>query len=115
MAARVGDALGGADGVALAGRQFRQSKYPTRHRAVCGAGVNQAGVRVGHQRRRFTRGGVGQAQERDIGGVQQARALCGVFAAFGVDAQHFHVAALRQVFMDAQAGGAFLAIDKNGE
>ena len=114
MAARVGDALAAADGVALAGCQFGQAEDPARRRAVRGAGVDEAGLRVGDQRRGLARGGVGQAQEGHVGGIQQPRALGGVLAPIGLDAQHFHVAPRGQVLVDAQAGGAFLAIDKDG-
>ena len=79
--------------------------------AVRGAGVDQAGRRVGDERGRFARRRVGQAQEGDIGGVEQARAFGRVLALVGVDAQHLDVA-LREILVDAQAGRAFLAVDK---
>ena len=65
------------------------------------------------QRDRLARGRVGQAQERDVGRVQQARALGRVLARSGGDAQHLDVAAPREILVDAQAGGAFLAVDKD--
>jgi hypothetical protein len=46
-----------------------------------------------------------------VSSIQQARALGAVLALVGVDAQHFHIGAACQHFMDAQAGGAFLAVD----
>ena len=114
MAARIGDALGRADGVALAGCQFRQAEHPARRRAVRGAGIDEAGPGVADQCRGLPCGGVGQAQEGHVGGIQQPRTLGGVLALFRRDAQHFHVAPRGQIFVDAQAGGAFLAIDKDG-
>ena len=99
--------------LALARRQLGQAEDPARRDAVRGAGVDQAGLRVRDQRRGLARGGIGQAQEGDVGGVQQARALGGVLALVGVDAQHLDVLALRRVLVDAQPGRAFLAIDEH--
>ena len=104
---------GNPHSLALSRRQFGQTEHPAGLRAVRGAGVDHTGVGVGHQRRGFARGDVGQAQEGDVGGVQQAGAFGGVLAAVGRDAQHFDVAPLRQVLIDPQAGRAFLAIDKD--
>ena len=47
------------------------------------ARVDQAGVRVRDQRRRLARRRVGQAEEGDVGGVEQARALGRVLAQLG--------------------------------
>ena len=78
-----------------------------------GARVDQAGRRVGDQRDGLARGRIGKAEEGDVGGVQQARALGRVLAQLGRRAQHLDVAAVREVLVDAKAGGAFLAIDEN--
>ena len=112
MAARVGDALGRAQLVALASAQFGQAESPARQRAVRAAGVDDAGVGVADQRRRFARGVIGQAQKSDVGGVQQTRALGGVFALIGRDAQHLHIGSARQHLVDAKAGGALLSVDE---
>jgi hypothetical protein len=93
--------------------QLGQAEGPARRHAVRGAGVDDAGGGVGHQRHGLTRGGVGQAQEGHVGRVEQARALGRVLAAVGADAQQLHVAARRQVFVDAQPGGALLAVDED--
>jgi len=71
-------------------------------------------VGVGHHRSGSARTRVGQAQECHVSGVQQAGAFGGVLALVGVDAQHGDVGPGGQVFVNPQAGGAFLAIDKNG-
>jgi hypothetical protein len=78
---------------------------------VRGARVDHAGVGVRDQRRRLARGGVGQAQECDIGGVEQAGAFCRVLAQLGRNAQHLDVGTLGEILVDAQAGRAFLAVD----
>jgi len=98
---------------ALAGRQLGQAEDPAGLRAVRGAGVDDAGARVGHQRRRLLGRHIGQAQKGHIGGVEQARALGRVLAALGVDAQQLDVGALRQHLVDAQARRAFLTVDED--
>ena len=77
------------------------------------ARVDQAGLRVRDEQRGFARRGVGQAEERDVGRVQQAGALVRVLAQLGRRAQHLDVAALREVLVDAKAGRAFLAVDED--
>jgi hypothetical protein len=71
--------------------------------------------RVRHQRHRLARGGVGQAQEGHVGGVEQPCALGGVLALVGVDLQQLDVAPAGQHLVDAQAGRALLAVDEHGE
>ena len=66
-----------------------------------------------HQRRGLARRSVRQAQEGDVGRIEQARALGAVLAALGVDAQHLDVAARGEHLVDAQARGAVLAVDED--
>jgi hypothetical protein len=113
MAAWIRDPLCGADAFALAGRQFGQAEHPVRRRAVRRAGVDQAGARVRHERRRLARRVVGQAEEGDIRRVQQAGTLGRVLAAFGSNAQHLDVGALGKILVDAQSGRSFLTVDEN--
>jgi hypothetical protein len=113
MAARVGDALAGLDGAALAAGQLRQAEGPAGRRAVGRAGVDEAGAVVVDHEGRLARSRVGQAQEGHVGGVQQARALGRVLALVGIDLQHLDVAAGREVFVNAQARRAFLAVNKH--
>ena len=67
------------------------------------------------QRRGLARRRIGQAEEGDVGGVEQARALGRVLAQLGRGAQHLDVAALGEVLVDAKAGGAFLAVDEDAD
>ena len=113
MAARVGDALGGLDPGALILGQFRQAEGPRRIDAMRGGGVDHTGVRVVDQRDRFLGRFVRQAQESHVGSIDQALALGQILALVGVDLEHFDIAALGEVFVDLQAGGAFLAVDKD--
>ena len=113
MAARVGDALGGADFGALIRREFRQAESPGRIDAVRGGCVDDAGVRVIDERHRFLGCIVRQTEESDIGFVDQALALGQILAFVCVDLEDRDVAALGEVFVDLQAGCAFLAVDKN--
>ena len=65
------------------------------------------------ERDRLARRRIGQAQERDVGRVEQARALGRVLAQLGRGAQDLDVAAAREILVDAQAGRAFLAVDED--
>ena len=94
--------------------QFGNAESPAGRDAVRGAGVDDAGVGVGHEGHRLAGRRVGQAQEGHVGGVQQACALGRVLALVGVDLQHLDVTARGQVLVDAQAGRAFLAVDEDG-
>jgi hypothetical protein len=102
-----------AQRLALARREFGDAESPAGRHAVRGAGIDDAGVRVVDQRHRFAGRGIGQAQEGHVGGVEQACALGAVLALVGVDLQHLDVAARGQVLVDAQSGGAFLAVDEH--
>ena len=76
-------------------------------------GIDDAGVRVIDERHRFLGRVVRQAQESHIGFVDQALALGQILAFVCVDLEDRDVAALGEVFVDLQAGGAFLTVDKN--
>ena len=102
-----------AQPLALVWRELGQAEDPAGAvRCAVLASMRQV-LRVRHQRDRLARRRVGQAQERDVGRVQQTCALGRVLAQLGRDAQHLDVVALREVFVDAQAGRAFLAVDEN--
>ena len=115
MATGVGDALAGANPRPLRRLQFRQAKGPRRVDAVRGGGIDDAGIRVVDQRHRFTRGIVGQTQERHIGRVDQPLAFAEILALVGIDLQHLDIGTLGQILVDLQTGRTFLTIDKNFE
>ena len=115
MAARHGDALGVAQALALALVQLGQAVDPVVIRTERGAGVDDAGVRVVDQRDGLARGNVRQAQECDIGGIQEFGALGRILALVFGDAQELDIVALRQIVEQAKAGGAFLTVDENLE
>jgi hypothetical protein len=71
VAARVRDPLGRAQPGPLVGGELGQPIDPVAGGAVRGARVDQAGLRVRDQRRRLARRRVGQAEEGDVGGVEQ--------------------------------------------
>ena len=79
-----------------------------------GAGVDDAGVRVGHQGHRLARG-VGQAEEGDVGGIEEACALLRVLALVIGDAQQLDIGTAGQVVEQTEAGGAFLTIYEHFE
>ena len=112
MATWVGDALARTQLRTLPQRQLRQAKGPARSNAVGRAGVDDAGVGVLHPLRGLAGRHIGQTQKNDICGVQQALALCRVFAKFRGNGQDVDVIALGQHLMDAQPCGAFLTVNK---
>ena len=113
MAAGVGNALAVADALALLRVQLRQAVGPGRVHPVGRAGVDDAGGGVVDQGHRFAGSCVGQAQEGNIGRVQQSRPLGRVLAQRRVDAQHRDIAAPAQILVDLQTGRSFLSIYKD--
>ena len=113
MAAGVGDALAGADLGALLRGQFGQTESPVRIDAMRCRSVDDAGIRVVDEGDRLLGCIVWQAQEGDVGFVDQPFALGEILAFVGVDLEQHDIAALGEIFVDLQAGRTFLAVDKN--
>ncbi len=115
MAAGIGDAFGVADGGALgAFAQLWQSVHPGGVGAVSGAGVDEAhGGAIGREGDGFLGGGVGQAEEDEVGAADHGAAGGRVFALRGVDGDDFEVVATGEAFVDFEAGGAFATVDKD--
>ena len=111
VAARVGDALARGDGGALALRELGEAVGPVGGRAVRRGGVDDAGVGVLHETHGLAGRVVGQAEEHDVSGVDEALALVEVVALVLVDAQQLQVVARADAVEDLQAGRAALAID----
>ena len=78
-----------------------------------GRGVDDACVWIVNQGHRFTCRVVRQAQEGDVGGVDQALALGDILALLRINAQYLDIGTARQILVDLQARCAFLAVDKN--
>ncbi len=113
VTAGIRDALRLAKARPLVRRQLGQTENPARSSPMGGARIDDAGLRIGHQRHRFARGRVGKAQEGHIRGIQQTCSLGRILALLLRDAEHLDVVTLREVLVDAQAGCALLAVDKN--
>src|SRR5690606_32478217 len=112
VAAGVGDAFARPQSLAVSGRELGHAVGPRRIDAVRGGGVDHAGLRIGDERGGFLGGGVGQAKEGDVGGVETLGPRGGVLAQGGIDLNDRDVGARGQPFEDLQSGGALLAIDK---
>ena len=113
VAAGVGDTLAVADALALLRVQLGQAVGPGRVHPVGRAGVDDAGGGVVDQGHRFAGSCIGQAQEGDIGRVQQPRPLGRILAQRRVDAQHRDIAAPAQILVNLQTGRSFLSIHEN--
>ena len=114
VAAGVGQAFGGADGVLLGGGQLGKAIRPGRIGAVRRGGVDDPHVGVVDQGDRLHRSGVRQAQEHQVSGVEQLLPLRRVFALVRVDGQQGDVLPIAQPLVDLQAGGTRLAVNVNG-
>ena len=113
MTAGVCHTGGSLDGCAVIVRQLGETVRPAVCCAVCGGCVNDAGVIVFDQGDGLPCRRVGQAQEHDVGCIQEPAAFFGIFALIFVDQQQLEVVTRAQTLIDLQAGGAFLAVDVN--
>ena len=111
MAARVGDALARGDGGTLVGGQLGEAVGPVGRGAVRSRRIDDAHVGVVHERDRFARGVVGQAEEDYVGGVEEATALIAVVAFVLGDAQQLEVGAGADALEDLQARSPALPVD----
>ena len=113
VAARVGDPLGAGDARRLLGVEFRQAIDPVRIDPVRGAGVDQARSRVLDHGHGLARRVIGQAEHREIGGVEHLGAGVRVLARALRQAQKLDIGAALEPPADLQAGGAGLAVDED--
>ncbi|MNT24948.1 hypothetical protein D3C72_1604480 [compost metagenome] len=118
-----GDCAGGvAPGVAhsqglrnplsLAGAHLGKAVHPAGIRAVGGTGVDDPDLGIDDGSRRLPRRLIRQAQDRDIAGIDRLGAPLRVLAVGLGQRQQPQIAAPVEPFMDLQAGGALVAVDK---
>ena len=112
MAAGVGDALGSNDALAQA-TYLGEAIGPAGGGAMRGRGVDDDRVGVLHERDRLNGGGVGQAEEGDVGRVERLGTSDRVFAQLKGHAEQFDVGTAREPVVNAQTGGARLAVDED--
>ena len=112
MAAGVGNALGGNDALAQAAH-LGETVGPAGSGAVRGGGVDDDRAGVLHKRDRLDGGGVGQAEEGDVGRVERLGTSGRVFAQLIGHAEQLDVGTAREPVVDAQTGGARLAVDED--
>ena len=114
VAAGVGQAFAGTDGVLLGGGQLGKAIRPGRIGAVRRGGVDDPHVGVVDQGDRFHRSGVRQAQEHQVSGVEQLFPFRRILPLGWVDGQQGDVLPIAQPLVDLQAGGTRLAVNVNG-
>ena len=92
--------------------QLRETVIPRGVGAESRGGIQNLHVRAeqGHD---LFGSRIGQAEESEVGGVDDLCPLVHVLAALGGDAQQLNVGPLGQTVGDAQAGGAGRAVDEN--
>ncbi len=113
VAAGICQQAGAADLIPLALAQLRQAVDPVRIRAVGGGGVNKTHPVALRQFHRFLRRRIGQAEENDVRGVDQAAPLIFVLPLIFIDQQKLNIVSGGKAVIDLQAGGAFLAVNIN--
>ncbi|MNL27759.1 hypothetical protein D3C87_1493680 [compost metagenome] len=113
VAAGVADPLGLRDHVGLPRAHLRKPVHPTRRGAMRRTGVDDAHRRVHHRRRRLARRLVRQAQDGHVTGVDGVGTALRILA-FGLgQRQQAQVGTAVQTFMNLQAGGALVAVNKD--
>ena len=113
ITARVADPFRRGDAPGLLGVPFRQAVDPLGIAPVRRAGVDDAQVRVFDHGDGLARRRVGQAEDREIGGVQHLGAGARVLARRLGQAQELDVGAALQPRPDLQARGTDLAVDED--
>ncbi|MCP1573168.1 hypothetical protein J2S30_001547 [Herbaspirillum rubrisubalbicans] len=77
------------------------------------AGIDDTDLGIFNQRHRFAGGGVGQAQQGDVGAVDGFGAAPRILALGWRQGQHAQVGATAQALVDLQTGGALVAVDED--
>ena len=111
MAAGVGNSAAARDGCALVSGQLRETVGPAVSSAVCRGSVNDANVRIVDQRDRFSRAGVGQAQENNVRRVQEFAPLFVVVALVLVDPHQLEILPRSDPVKNLKACSTGLAVD----
>ncbi len=112
-AAGIAHPSGIGDGLGLAPVHLGEAIGPAVGHAMRGRGVDHAGGVVLDQRHAFLRRIVGQAEDGDIGGVEEALALLLVLALLGRDRDELEVATGGEALADLQTRGTGFAVDED--
>ena len=113
VTARVCDALGVHDGVALLGVELGESVDPIFGDAVGGGRVDDDGGVVGDEGDSLDGGVIGKAEDGGVGGVEELGALDGVLAIVTGEGDDFDVVPGGEAVSDLESGGARLAVDED--
>ncbi len=112
-AAGVGDAHGRGDGGGLIFVHLGKAIGPAVSGAEGGRGVDDPGRIIVDQRHAFARRIVRQAEDGDVGGVEQPLAFGHILALVRIDRDQFEIAPVGQPLADLQSCGAGFAIDED--
>ena len=113
VAAGVRDALGIPDRFAVRLGQLSKAVIPVRVGAVRGRGINDTGGIILDERNGLACRRIRQAQERNVGCVQELAALLSVLALVLIDEQQLDVVAAAEALVNLEAGRALFAVDVN--
>jgi len=92
---------------------LRKTIGPARRNPVRGRGIDHAGHIIGDQRDRLARRIIGQAKDRDIGGVQRAGARLRILALGIIQHDQAELTPPRQPVSDFEASRPRRAVDKD--
>ena len=113
IAAGIGDALGGEQGLAVLLAELGEAVGPAVGHAMGGAGVDHAGVGVTEGRHQLLHRRVGQAEHGDVGRLGDLDPLGEVLAVGHRQLEQLDVGPVLQPLVDFQPGGAVLAVDED--
>ena len=111
MTARVGNALGIPDSFAVCLGQLGKAVIPVRVGAVRGRGIDDTGGVILDERNGLACRRIRQAQERNVGCVQELAALLSVLAPVLIDEQQLDVVAAAEALVNLEAGRTLFAVD----
>ena len=113
MAARIGNALGVLDGFAVRLGQLGKAVIPVQVGAMRGRCIDDTGGIILDERDRLFRRRIRQAQERNVGCIEELAALLGVLALILIDEQQLDVVAAAEALVNLETGRALFAVDVN--
>ena len=113
VAARIGDAVGVEQLLALVLGQLRKAVGPAVGHAIRRRGVDHDRVGIADGGHQFLGRRVGQAQHGDVGRLGDLGALAQVLAVGQRQFEQFDVRPVLEPVEDLQPGGAVLAVDEN--
>ena len=113
IATGIGDPARVCNFFSLPRRHLRKPVSPVRLCTVRGACVDDANRRIDNRGHSLARGGIRQAEDGDVAGVDGFRASLQILALRGSKRDQSDIGPVTQPFVDEQPSGALVAVDEN--